>query len=220
MQSELEDGKVKRARENEEWPEVHKREYAKHGIPYPGDTMKTMALFPHAAALTMRQCSLVNFEFKTRSLEMQPELQPQYVWDANLSMDFHSNQKPAGNTASCLTGSSTPVLRCSDDPSKCRLLLGAEALQLQGLMVGDCCGIQGFTQAEQLELAGNAFSGGCFVVSFLALLILFADYIPNSGKEVDRLREEAREALLFNEAMEDMFADGEGGKEQGEDDIE
>lgn len=121
-------------------------------------------------------------------------------------MEFYLDKKPAPNMASCITGSSVPVVRLDDDPSHCRLLLGPEALQLQGLSVGSCRGISQFTQAQLIELGGNAFSAGCVCAAVLALVSAAGELIPHDIAALRALRAKARSlsSVLVPEVFQGM----------------
>jgi hypothetical protein len=167
--------------------EVHKECFVKKGLAFPGDLSRTAEAFPHSASLSRRQLSLLHFDFETRRSTRGP-----FIWDLNLSMEFYLNKKPVPNMASCITGSSLPVVRLDDEPSHCRLLLGPEALQLQGLSVGSCPGISQFKQAQLIELGGNAFSAGCVCAAVLALISSAGELIPHDIAALRDLRAKAR----------------------------
>lgn len=177
----------RKLRRTSNWEEKHKAIFEKNNVVWSANS-KHIEDFPYAIAFSDRQLSVFHYNMETVALGSHAD---QYIWDANLSIDFSGRCAPKVSLSCCLTGSSIPIIRWGNSARSCRPLLGPEALQLQGLMASDCPGILGFTNGELWDLSGNAFSGGCANTAAMILMLAFAEDIPSSASEVQQRRRDA-----------------------------
>jgi hypothetical protein len=117
-------------------------------------------------------------------------------------MKFEEMKVRQSGLSCCITAHSIPVLRSEDD--SCRILLGIEALQLQGLDVTDMPMASSYTQTELVDLAGNAFAAGCYATAVMISMIVFSDLMPSSMAELASVQEEAREFTAAEQLEHDL----------------
>lgn len=149
------------------WPKKHDDAFQSAGLPRP--TPEDLRDFAS---------SIGGHEFKAEQFAKLP-LRAQEVIYFHTSLAIRNGDLPASeicidvsqgidrtgyrlDVAPCLTGSSSIYLI-----SRQRLLLGQEALALQGMSRARC---QGFRDGLMLNLAGNAFNGPCAMASLIAVL--------------------------------------------------
>ena len=93
---------------------------------------------------------------------------------------------PSIGRTSMRVGSCNTISRSmrASDSQRCRLVLGVEALQMQGIHYGRMHGTASLEDnARLMSLAGNAFNVWCCAASWLSLLVVRGEmYSLNSGQ--------------------------------------